>query len=399
MRDCCKECPFFRHMPKSQKSSPKRVALLIETTRTYTRDLLAGIRRYIAKHGPWSTFVEIGDFETDPPAWLPNWDGDGILTRTFTPRMAEVINNIGLPAIELRSPKLCPQLPFCGMDNHRMGLMVADHFINRGYRKFAAYTLDIESFFQERIENFTRTLGQRGFDCDILPSTEDRHPNDWEENQAQLVNWLLSLAKPVGIYAANDQLGVRLLDACQRAGLMVPEDVAVVGTENEETLCEFATPSLTSVAFNGREVGYRAAEALDELMSGRVLSDPEMLVKPPGILVRESSDGLVIEDFLVRGAIKLIRSRALDGTNINDVCSKLNISRSTLERRMKASLNRTPKEELLRVRFKEVERLLRETDLTMEVISDQTGFAHCHYLQTQFRNRYGMTPGTFRRTS
>jgi LacI family transcriptional regulator len=398
MRDCCKRYQVFRQMPKSRYSTPKRVALLIETTRTYTRDLLAGIRSYVARHGPWSTFVQIGDFETDPPAWLHNWDGDGILTRTFTPRMAEVIKNTGLPAIELRSPKLCPDLPFCGMNNHRMGLMVADHFINRGYRKFAAYTLDIEPFFQERIENFTLTLEGRGYDCDCLPSKEDHHPDDWEENQTRLVNWLLELPKPVGIYAANDQLGVRLLDACQRAGLTVPEDVAVVGTENEETLCEFATPTLTSVAFNGWEVGYRAAEALDKQMSKGILPEPVMLSEPPGIVVRESSDDLVIEDYLVRDAIKLIRSRAFDGTNINDICGLLNVSRSTLERRMKTSLNRTPKTELMRVRFKEVERLLRDTDMTVEAISDQTGFAHCHYLQSLFKSRHGMTPGAFRRS-
>ena len=105
----------------------------------------------------------------------------------------------------------------------------------------------------------------------------------------------------------------------------------------------------------------------------------------------------MIEDILVRNAVKLIRDRALDGTNINDVCTKLNVSRSTLERRMKLALHRTPKAELMRVRFKEVERLLRETDLTVEVISDQTGFAHCQYLQTAFKDRYEMTPGAFRK--
>ena len=397
MRDCCKIYQVFRQMPISRKLPPKRVALLIETTRTYTRDILAGVRRYVARYGPWSTFIEIGDFESEPPVWLHNWDGDRILTRTFTPKMAEVIRKTGLPAIELRSPKLCPDLPFYGMNNHQMGLMVADHFINRGYRKFAAYTLDIEPFFRERINNFTRTLEDRGYDCDCLPSKEDHHSDDWEENQTRLVDWLLKLPNPVGIYAANDQLGVRLLDACQRAGLTVPEDVAVVGTENEESLCEFATPTLTSVAFNGHEVGYRAAEALDRQMSEGIRPEREMLSEPPGIVVRESSDDLVIEDFLVRDAIKLIRSRALDGTNINDICGWLNVSRSTLERRMKLVLNRTPKFELMRVRFKEVERLLRETDLTIEAISEQTGFAHCQYLQTLFKQRYSMTPGEFRK--
>ncbi|MCB1123060.1 MAG: DNA-binding transcriptional regulator [Verrucomicrobiae bacterium] len=381
----------------SASSPPKRVALLIETTRTYTRDILAGIRQYVARHGPWSTFIEIGDFEREPPAWLHRWDGDGILTRTFTPEMARVIRESGLPAIELRSPKLCPGLPFCGMNNQRLGTLVAKHFLNRGYRKFAAYTLDIEPFFRERISNYRRTLAGEGHACDALPAEEDGHPGDWEKNQERLVNWLLGLPKPVGIFAANDQLGVRLLDACQRAGLHVPEEIAVVGAENEVTLCEFASPTLTSVAFNGREVGYQAAEALDRLMSGQSLKEREMLIESPGIVTRESSDDLVIEDLLIRDAVKLIRERALDGTNVNDVCRILHVSRSTLERRMKQALGRPPKAELLRIRFKEVERLLQETDLTIEAISDQTGFAHCHYMQNHFKRRYGLTPGEFRK--
>ncbi len=398
MQDCCTSYQFFRQMTLSSNRSSKRVALLIETTRTYTRDLLAGVKLYASKFGPWSTFVEIGDFTTESPTWLPYWDGDGILTRTFTEEVARAVSETGLPAIELRSPKLCPQLSFCGMDNRQMGQMVADHFLNRGYREFAAYTLDIESFFQERIGNYLSALRDRRYGCRVLPADEDHHPEDWEQNQTRLVEWLTGLPKPVGIYAANDQLGVRLLDACQRAGISVPEDIAVVGTENEETLCEFATPTLTSLAFNGREVGYRAAEALDRLMHGKSI-ESEILTAPEGIVVRGSSDELVIEDFLVRDAVKLIREHALDGTNVDQICQRLNVSRSTLERRMKASVNRTPKAELLRIRFREVQRLLKDTDLPVEVIAEQTGFAHGQYLQTIFKDRFGITPGSYRRQS
>lgn len=374
-----------------------RVALLVETTRTYTRELLAGVRRYVAAHGPWSTFLELRALESSPPAWLRSWDGDGILTRTFTKETANLIAATGLPAVELRSTRFNTTLPSIGVDNHLMGRMVAEHFIERGYRQFGAYSLHTEAFFEERVRNFVSTVESHGCACSLLPETTSDSAADWEKSQARLIAWLSDLPKPVGIFAANDQLGVRLLDACQRAGIGVPEDVAVVGAENEEVLCGFAMPPLTSVRFDGHTVGYRAAELLDALMRGRSPRKRKILVPPKGIVVRASSDELVIHDRLVANAVRLIRENVGSGFNVDDLCRTLNASRSTLDRRMKAALKRTPKEEILRVRFREVRRLLRETDLTIDAIAAQTGFAHSHYLQAAFKEAHGLSPGRFRR--
>jgi len=375
-----------------------RVALLVETTRTYTRELLSGVRRYIAAHGPWSTFLELRALDSSPPAWLRYWDGDGILTRTFTQEMADLIAATGLPAVELRATNLADGRPFVGMDNVHIGRAVAEHFFERGYRQFAAYSLQTESFFIERVRNFVSTVEAFGCPCSELPESSSDSVSDWEQSQARLIVWLEKLPKPVGIFAANDQLGVRLLEACQSAGIAVPEEVAVVGAENEETLCAFATPPLTSVRFDGQAVGYAAAEMLDSLMQSKSPSPREILIPPKGIVVRASSDELVINDPLVAQAARLIRENAMTGLNVDDLCRKLNASRSTLDRRMRAALKRSPKEEITRIRFREVERLLRETDLTIEVIAEQTGFAHSNYLQAAFKQTYGQTPGQFRRT-
>ncbi|MEO0448020.1 MAG: DNA-binding transcriptional regulator, partial [Verrucomicrobiota bacterium] len=346
-------------MPESRRL--QRVALLIETHRTYTREILRGVRRWMAEHGTWSTFLELGAAEMGPPAWLRHWDGDGILSRTFTAETADVIRRTELPTVELRATRFGQDLPFVGMDNGLIGQMVAEHFLNRGYRNFGVYTLASEQFFEQRVQNFVRALERKGWQCSSLPSGGDVSPEDWESSQEQLIRWLEGLRHPVGVFATNDQLGVRVLDACQRAGLGVPEDVAVVGTENEETLCEFATPPLTSVRFDGEQVGYEAARLLDHRMRGERGAAREVLVPPKGMVVRASSDDFVIEDRLVAHAARKIREQAAQGIHVEDVCQVLAVSRSTLERRMKASLGRTPKEEILRVRFQIVERLLRET--------------------------------------
>jgi LacI family transcriptional regulator len=377
----------------------KRVAILVETTRSYTRDMLSGVSRYLQTNGPWSTFLELRAFESSLPPWLENWDGDAILTRTHSPGMAAAIAAVGVPTIELRSTNYNQGIPFFGMDNALIGEMVAEHFLNRGYRRFAAYTLDTESFFRERFQNFVTRVARAGAPCAQLPAQGEASPTNWEEHQADLIRWLESLEKPVGIFATNDQLAVRLLDACRRAGISVPEEVAVVGCENEETLCEFASPALTSVKFDGETVGFRAAEALDRLMRGEKVSATPVLIPPKGIEVRASSDEFVIEDPVVLRAVKLIRERAFTGISVGEICDLLGVSRSTLERRMKASLQRGTKEEMLRVRFREVNRLLRNSDLTIETIAELAGFTHAHYLQTSYRERYGITPGEARRLS
>ncbi|MEM9283621.1 MAG: DNA-binding transcriptional regulator, partial [Verrucomicrobiota bacterium] len=345
----------------------------METTRTYTRELLAGVSRYLQAHGPWSTFLELRAFESSLPPWLDRWDGDGIITRTHSETMAEAIARTGLPAVEVRSTNYERGFPFVGMDNQRIGLMVAEHFVNRGYRNFAAYTLDTESFFRERVINFVTPIEDAGARCELLPAASEASPSDWETHQAALITWLTSLPKPIGIFATNDQLAVRLIDACQRAHLSVPDEVAVVGCEDEKTLCEFTSPTLTSVQFDGEEVGYQAARILDHLMEGHAPPESPILIPPKGITVRGSSDEFVIEDSIVLRAVRLIRDEALIGITVGAICERLGVSRSTLERRMKTSLKRGTKEEILRIQFREVKRLLHRTSLTIEAIAEQTG--------------------------
>jgi len=376
-----------------------RVALLIETTRSYTREMLAGVRRYVAEHGPWSAFVELRALESGPPPWLRHWDGDGILTRTFTPEMNRAVAETGLPAVELRSTNLPHGRPFVGMDNRLIGQAVAEHFLRRGYRQFATYGLTSETYFVQRVENFGDRVRREGASCDALPVTHADQPRDWEESQAELIRVLRALPKPVGVFAANDPLAVHLLDACLRAGLAVPEDIAVVGCENEETLCAWANPPLTSVRLDGPGVGYEAARVLDGLMRGQPAPDGPILIPPRGIVVRESSDDAGVRDALVARACRMFRESAASGqaVTVEEVCTALRASRSTLERRMKAALGRTPKEEIRRMRLRVVERLLTETDLTLEDVAERTGFPHASHLHHEFRKRHGITPGAFRR--
>ncbi|MEW4529361.1 DNA-binding transcriptional regulator [Maioricimonas sp. JC845] len=378
----------------------KRVALLIETSRTYGRDLLQGVKQYAGEHGPWSLFVELRDLESKPPAWLKSWDGDGILTRSGSTAIASAVRRVGVPTVELRSTRRGASFPFVGADNEAVGRLVAEHLLDRGFRHFGVYELDTEPFFVERRNSFVRHLQRRGMTCSALrQGGTTEKPSQWERQQARLIEWIAQLPRPAGIMACTDQLGCWLLDACARTGVRVPEELAVVGVENDETLTAMSTPPLSSVQLDGRRAGYEAARLLDRLMQGSRSPRRPVLIPPVGIRTRQSSDIVAIDDPLLAQAIRLIRQRACEGIHVADVLEAVPLSRSSLERGCREILGRSPNREINRVRLQSACELLRETDLNLEQIALRTGFTTPQYLVQLFRRSMGTTPGVYRRQS
>ena len=377
-----------------------RVALLIETSTSYGRSLLRGVRRYMAEHGPWSLFVESRSLDSPPPAWLEGWQGHGILARSSHPETAQAVQAAGLPVVELRSSTWHPHLPFVGVDNQQLGHLAAQHLLERGFRYFAALTLDQEPQVMQRCESFTQTLAERGYPVAVLrQALLVAQRAAWEHGQLQMVEWLRRLPKPIGVLACSDQLGFWLLDACQQAGLAVPEDVAVIGVEDDQPLCEMAQPMLSSVRLNGVETGYQAASLLARLMQGEPVATTPILIPPQDIMLRQSSDIVALPDPQVAAAVTYIRQHACRGLSVQDVLNVVPMSRSSLERRMKTLLGRSPAAEITRVRLERVKQLLHETNLTLAAIADRTGFEHPQYLSTLFKQTFGETPGEYRQRS
>jgi LacI family transcriptional regulator len=390
-------------MPKAPRSKPARipqVAVLVDTSRSYGRDIVRGIRRYVAEHGPWSLYLEPRDLRSRFPDWLKDWPGDGILSRTVDAAMLRQLKATKLPVIELRTTVLPHSFPFVGMDNRIVGTRVAEHLRNRGFQRFACYLDTAEAFFVERSEYFAQTLRAQGFECSLFKSGGAGTKRlRWDEHQRALSEWLTSLEKPVGVFAVNDQLGFWLLDAARRAGIAVPEEVAVVGAENDNMLCDTASPPLSSVRLRGQAVGYEAARMLDEWMAKQRVPKPgeKHLLAPGDIVVRQSSDIVAVEDPRIAEALRFIRQHATEQIDVTRVARETALSRSVLERRMKALIGRSPGEEINRIRFAAVEKLLTQTDLTLDAIAARCGFTHPQYMAGAFRKRAGMTPGEFRR--
>lgn len=382
----------------SVMSAIPQVAVLVDTSRSYGRDIVRGIRRYAAEHGPWSLYLEPRDLHSRFPSWLEKWPGDGILSRTVDAELMRKLRATKLPVIELRTTVLKHPFPYVGMDNQLIGGQVAEHFRGRGFRRFACCLDRSEKFYVQRCEHFISKLREEGFECDVFESeVEEGKAIRWDEHQRRLADWLSGLAKPAAVFACHDQLGFWVLDAARRAGITVPEELAVVGAENDKMLCETAWPPLSSVQLRGKAVGYMAARILDDWMSKRGVPPAQTLLPPGDIAVRLSSDIVAVEDPRIARALLHIRQNAIGSISVEDVAREAALSRSALERRMKTLIGRSPGEEINRVRFALVEKLLIETDFTLEVIAERTGFVYPQYMAEAFRKRSGMTPGEFRK--
>jgi len=378
----------------------RHVALLIETSRTYGRGLLQGIRRYASEHGPWSMYVELRALDSRPPAWLHRWKGDGILTRTGSRTMARAIHKAQVPTVELRNSRYDDGFPFVGVDNQAVGRLVADHLLSLGFRNFGVYELDTEHYFTERRETFVRQIQSQGFQVQVFRAGGDREsPRQWEHHQDRLVRWLQQLPRPVGLMACTDQLGYWLLDACARAGIAVPEQAAVIGVENDETLCTMASPQLTSVAFDSVRIGYAAADLLDRMMQGIPAPKHPLYIPPLQVVPRKSSDVMAIDDPDVCEAIRALRKAACSGVSIGELLKTVPVSRSMLERRCRELLGRSPREEMFRLRIQAAQSLLRDTELTGDQIAHRTGFRSAPYFCTSFLKATGCTPGAYRQQS
>jgi LacI family transcriptional regulator len=384
-----------------------RVALLIESSRAYGRGTLMGVSKYIRQHGPWSIFFQDQGLGDRSPPWLENWEGDGILARVENLPMAAAIRRVGVPAVDLRYLLPNLNLPSVRTDDAAATALAWEHLRERGFRHFAYCGFNGADYSDIRRDQFAQKVSQTGLCCHVYvdPNQPGHHASTRKHEELGLsdgdrvAQWIKELPKPIGLMACNDMRGQQILNACRSIGVAVPDEVAVIGVDNDEVLCEMSDPPLSSVVANTERIGYEAAALLDRLMSGSRAPTEPIVVGPLGIVTRHSSDVLAVDDRHIAAAVRFIRERACEGVDVGDVLRAVPLSRSALERRFAKALNRSPKEEILRVRLNRVKQLLTETDFPLSRVAEKIGLEHPEYLNVIFKIKIGMTPAQFRATS
>lgn len=385
-------------------SRKRRVGLLIESSRAYGRDLLRGIARYAREHGAWSIVYQERKLEDPVPPWLRRWEIDGIIARMETRALANAILARGVPAVDVRGALPDLEVPVVYTDNAQISRLAAEHLRERGFRNFAFCGFVGTEFSDQRSTAFFEWLNRAGFACHVYapPKTVPRAlTTDYEADglryEPHVAQWLRALPKPVGLMACNDIRGQQILYACREMGITVPDEVAVIGVDNDELLCELCDPPLSSVAQDTEHAGYEAAAMLERMMAGRRAPKRPLYLPPLGIVARRSTDVLAISDRAIAGAVRFIREHACDGIDVGDLLDAVPMSRTVLERRFVKLVGHSPKAEILRVQMERAKELLATTDLRLEEIAAKVGYDHHEYFCVVFKRETGQTPGEFRR--
>lgn len=386
--------PKAEHWPNPPR---RRVALVIESSGAAGREILRGIARYARQHGPWSLYHEPSHWPDVLPPWLARFNGDGIIARVRNRRTASRLGRLRVPIVDVQGNVPDAKIPLVQVDDVAVAQLAAEHFFERGFRHFAACGIEGPVWAQRRCDAFVALVRQSGRDCqryDLPP----RETKAWfsQAEARRLDRWLLALPRPGAILAANDTAAQKVLDACRRQGLMVPEEVAVLGVDNDETLCEICDPMLSSIVPVHDQVGYRAAELLEQILTGAPPPGAPLFLKPTSVVVRRSTDVLAVDDRDVVTAVRFIREQACQGIGVDDVLRHVALSYSTLKRRFHAALGRSVHDEIVRVRMERATELLAETQLPLARVAELSGFGHQEYLGAVFKARLGVTPRQYR---
>ncbi len=384
-------------MPKTRRKR-RSVALLIETSNAYGRGLLDGVVAYQREHEMWSIYVGEQERVVRPPAWLKTWSGDGIIARIETNSVASAVRRAGLPTVDVSAARRIPEIPWVETDDFEVARLAFEHFRERGFQSYAYCGLRDFNWSEWREEHFSNFVREAGHECSVFHSKprSDRG-YFWAREQRRLGAWVQKLRKPVGVMACYDFQGQQLLDVCREVDIAVPEAVAVVGVDNDARLCRLCAPPLSSVVLDTFRAGYTAARLLDEMMSGKTVTNLEVRLPPTGIAQRPSSDIYAIDDEDVANALRTIRNHACDGLTVAELLREIPLSRRKLEHRFAKYVERTPHAEILRVRLERACRLLRETDLPMATIAERTGFSSADYMSVALKRQLGATPRQVRR--
>ena len=387
---------------EKRKTNPPRVALLLESSRAYGRRTLAGVAEYIRRNGYWSTFFQERSFD-DIPEWLKNWRGDGILARLDNAESIDIIQKLGIPVVYLCPVVSLPDVPRIITNDAEVSREAFEHLRERGFRNFAFCGYNGADYSDLRREAFADCVSEIGQTCHIFDGRQKQvsgHTVKIENTglaDAEFVaRWLQSLPKPVGLMACNDMRGQQLLNACREMGIAVPREVAVVGVDNDEILCNLSDPPLTSVVPNAECIGYEAAEMLATMMAGKKPKQPYRAITPTGIATRRSTEVLAVQDEKIAAVVRFIREHACDGIDVSHILRAVPMSRSTLERRYEKVMRCSLKQDILRFRLDRAKQLLVETDLSLKVIAEKIGLEHTEYLGRIFKKKNGITPARFR---
>ena len=377
------------------------MALLVETSRSYGRDLLRGIALFARTRSNWALLHQEMTIDAALPGWMKEMSIDGVIARVDT-RTIGPLRELRVPCVDVRCSHRFAGIPQVETDDRKVAELAFRHLWDRGFRRFAFCGFQFAPYSEARLRFFQQLVEETGSPLSVYetPGQPDAALSILEESGVTDIDamsaWLASLQPPTGLFVCNDIRGQQVLNTCRGLQLAVPDDIAMIGVDDDDAICPLSDPSLSSVRPDAECVGYRAAELLDGMISGKPAPTKVEYISPRGVVQRKSTQVMAIEDRELARVCRFIREHACDGINVNDVANFTSLSRRQLERRFRSELNHTPHQEITTVQVAKVKQLLEETEMTLEQIAHLAGYSHKERLSAVFKREVRQTPGEYR---
>ena len=373
----------------------RHVGILVETDDSWGRSVVGAVCQFGQDAG-WSLLIAPRD--SQGRLRLPGiWDGDGIIVSLRNAAMVRHVKRLNLPTVDVSI--MIQQkgwLARVATDDRARAEMALQHLVSRGLKNFACYAPPIGRYSDIRSRAFQAAVEEAGYTC---PVYQEGDSEGWLTNYTRVRQWLRTLPRPVGIFAADPYPARQLVEICTMDSVRIPDDIAVLSGDDDDLLCGTASPQISSIELASHQIGETAAQMLGRMMNGGRPPKTARLIPPLRVRSRQSTDILELADSEMAGILRFIRRHAGQGISVSDLLREFPISRRSLEQRFRQAVNRSPAEEIRRVRFEHICRLLLDTDLSIAAIAHRTGFAGGASLSQAFRQYFGQPPGEYRQSN
>ncbi len=379
-----------------------KIILLIDFSEEYTKNLLRGITRFSREYGPW-VFCRMPTFYRETIGiegiikWAKEWGAHGIFGQLYNiPEVGKIIEaGITLIAVDFKER-------FTGIPNItggylEAGRMGAEYFLKKGFKNFAFYGFKNIVWSRERALGFEDRINKSGFTVEFFEHKNARSRELWYYKPSSLSNWLKSLPKPVGLMACDDNQGQHITEACRLSGIRIPEEVSVLGVDNDETTCALSDPPLSSIVLNTEKAGFEAARLMDLMIRKKSQQEKDIIVEPMQVVTRQSTDIYATHDKYIAAALKFIHQNIQASIRVNDVLKQLPLSRRSLEKRFLQMTGLPVYKYIYNLRIEKFAEKLLETDKNITEIAFETGFSDVKNISRRFRALKGCTPNEYRK--
>jgi LacI family transcriptional regulator len=381
-----------------------KITLLIDLSATPGRNLMRGIARYARIYGPWQLNHVASDFYDASPQQADILkilteimkNSDGIIM--LEPDVLDFSKNLDIPIViasAIRDTKVSAR-PTVLTNSRKIGEMGANYFIQKGFKYLAFCGFRKMLWSDHREKYFTDMAKKAGLEIFVNKLTYPQRERFKDSNLERIGKWIRQLPKPVGIMACNDSCGKFVIDSCRRASISVPDEVAVLGVDNDDIICDLTYPSLSSISLNTEKGGFDAAELLDKIMKGIDVDTQIILIEPVGVQERQSTDIIAVNDKIVSDIINYIKRNSKTLLQVTDIIEEFHISRKYLYKKFNDNLGTSVYDQIRKIKIEEIRKMLVETSKSIKEIALEFGFYNVDHIARFFRQVKGLTPTQYR---